>query len=64
LKDVFKIETDGWFVKQVLEKWRPKEVKEPGWVYVYRKLEDKKLLQNGIITTILLHKIGRTKNEP
>jgi len=39
-------------------------VKEPGWVYVYRRVDDKKMLNNGIISTILLHKIGRTKNEP
>lgn len=62
LRDVF--ERDSWFAKNVLEKWQPKEVKEPGWVYVYRRVEDKKLLNNGIISTILLHKIGRTKNEP
>ena len=57
-------ETNSWFVKQVLEKWRPKEVKEPGFIYIYRRKEDMNMLENKIITQILLHKIGRTKNEP
>jgi hypothetical protein len=34
MKDVFKSDY-SWFVEEVLEKQRPKEEEDPGWVYVY-----------------------------
>jgi len=36
-------------VKNVLEKWRPKEEKEPGWIYIYRRSDDVNMFQNKII---------------
>jgi len=38
------LDTESWFVKNVLEKWRPKEEKEPGWIYIYRRKDDVNML--------------------
>lgn len=63
MKDVFKSDY-SWFIEEVLEKQRPKEEEDPGWVYVYQRSQDKLKLEDKQISQVLLHKIGRTKNTP